>query len=167
MATRSLFLSALLGWFISLGLSGCSGDSGSGPAQVRWDRTTCDRCRMLLSDPRHAAQVRLKEAGEHSRVYFFDDIGCALIWLEEKPDRQQAVGEIWVNDWHDGQWLDARRAFYVSGQTTPMEYGLGAQSNPVPGALDFADARDHVFRIEQRFNQAQPPGQAPARKPAP
>lgn len=162
MATNPLSLVLLLSAFLtSLALSGCSGDSGTGPAQVRWDRTTCDRCRMLLSDHKHAAQVRLNEAEGRSRVYFFDDIGCALIWLENRPERRQAAGEIWVNDWRDGQWLDARRAFYVSGQTTPMEYGLGAQANPVPEALDFAAARNHVFAVEHRFNQT------PARKPAP
>lgn len=158
--TYALLLSALLA---GIALSGCSSDSGTGPAQVRWDRTTCDRCRMLLSDHKHAAQVRVKEAEGRSQVYFFDDIGCAMVWLEDKPWRQQPATEIWVNDRHDGQWLDARRAFYVRGQTTPMEYGLGAQSNPVPEALDFAAARNHVLAVEQRFNQAPPP----ARKPAP
>ncbi|WP_459870966.1 nitrous oxide reductase accessory protein NosL [Endothiovibrio diazotrophicus] len=133
-------------------LSGCGGDPGTGPVEVHWDRQVCDRCRMALSDPHHAAQVRWQEAGGRSRVALFDDLGCALIWLEEKPFRDAASTEIWVNDWRNGTWIDARRATYLTGQVTPMEYGLGAQPEPAPGGLDFARAKALVFDEERRFN---------------
>ncbi|MCB1861306.1 MAG: hypothetical protein KDI47_06200, partial [Gammaproteobacteria bacterium] len=35
---------------------------------------------------------------------------------------------------------------------TPMEYGLGAQSDPAPEALDFEQAKAHVVEVEKRFN---------------
>ena len=49
----------LLGLLSVLAMSGagCSGDPGTGPLEVRWDRFSCDRCRMVLSDPKHSAQV--------------------------------------------------------------------------------------------------------------
>ena len=39
-------------------LAACSGDPGTGPAEVTWDRDACARCNMVLSDRHHSAQVR-------------------------------------------------------------------------------------------------------------
>ena len=33
-----------------------------------------------------------------------------------------------------------------------MEYGLGAQDVPAPGAIDFERAIAHIWEIEKRFN---------------
>lgn len=132
-------------------LSGCGGDPGTGPVEVKWDRTTCERCRMVLSDRHHGAQVRLPAVGEgRSRVLPFDDLGCALVWLEGQPGRDDPRIEIWVNDWRTGGWIDARRATYLPGQVTPMEYGFGAQSDPHPNGLDFTRTREQVLDQERR-----------------
>ncbi|OQX30569.1 MAG: hypothetical protein B0D96_10520 [Candidatus Sedimenticola endophacoides] len=136
-------------------LAACGGDPGSGAVEPRWDRTTCERCRMSVSDPRHTAQVRQPLAGGRSRVVMFDDIGCALLWLDDKLWRDDPRTEIWVTDHRDGRWIDARRASYVTGNNTPMAYGLGAQDEAVDGALDFTQARRHIFETEIRFNTHQ------------
>lgn len=133
-------------------LAACSGDPGTGPVEVKWDRDTCERCRMVLSDRHHSAQVRGGPAGEKARVFMFDDIGCAVIWLEDKSWKDDPRTEIWVSDRRSGEWLDARKAAYVGGELTPMEYGLGAQMEPAPGALNFAQAKAHIFDVEARFN---------------
>ena len=135
-------LSALL-------LVACGGDPGNGPVEVKWDRVACERCRMVLSDRHHAAQVRVREPDGRSRVFQFDDIGCALVWLREDPSRETKASEIWVNDWRTGDWIDARKASYVPDQVTPMEYGLGAQPDPGDATLSFEQARARVFEIEQ------------------
>jgi nitrous oxide reductase accessory protein NosL len=133
-------------------LAGCGDDPGTGPVAVRWDRVTCERCRMVLSDRHHSAQVRTLAAGGRSQVRFFDDIGCAVIWLEDKPFSDDPATEVWVNDWRSGEWIDARTAYYLTGQETPMQYGLGAQPEPADGALEYARAKAHVFEVERRFN---------------
>lgn len=138
-------------WLALLSLGGC-GDPGTGPVDVKWDRVTCERCRMVLSDRQHAAQVRVREADGRSRVHLFDDIGCAVIWLEDKAWRDDPTTEIWVTDWRNGEWIDARTATWITGRVTPMEYGLGAQSEPVSGGLDYAQARERIFEVERRFN---------------
>jgi hypothetical protein len=33
-----------------------------------------------------------------------------------------------------------------------MEYGLGAQPDPAPGALNFDQAREHIFEVERKHN---------------
>ncbi len=132
------------------GMLGCSGDPGTGPVDVKWDRYTCEHCRMVISDPEHAVQIRVKSPGRRSQMHFFDDIGCALVWLEDKPFRDASDTEIWVADWRNGHWIDARKAYYLPGQVTPMQYGLGAQSDPRADALSFAQAKAHIFQVEQR-----------------
>jgi copper chaperone NosL len=134
-------------------LAGCSGDPGSGPKPVNWDRDSCERCRMVLSDRVHSAQVRYQPEGKkRSKVLMFDDIGCAVLWLEDKPWKDDPATELWVADYRNGQWIDARSAYYVTGRITPMEYGLGALPEKVPGAFDFTQAKAHIYDVEKRFN---------------
>lgn len=131
----------------------CSAPPDTGPVEVKWDRDVCKRCSMVLSDRYHSAQIRAREKKDkHSKVYLFDDIGCALIWLDDKPWRDDPQTEIWVNDHRDGSWIDARKAYYIPGQITPMEYGLGAQPEPADNALNFEQARQQIFAMEKRFN---------------
>lgn len=143
----------LLAGLMLLFLAACSVDPGSGPADVKWDRDACERCRMVLSDRHHSAQVRyFPPDKKRSRVMKFDDIGCALIWLEEQPWKDDPKTQIWVADRNGAGWIDARTATYIKGDITPMEYGLGAQAEAVEGGLDFAQAKAHVFEVEERFN---------------
>ena len=133
-------------------LNGCSVDPGNGPAEVKWDRHACERCRMVLSDRHYSAQVRfLPEGKKRTRVLYFDDIGCAILWLDEKPWKDDPGTEIWATDYRSGDWIDARTATYVKERITPMEYGLGAQFERVPGGLDFEQAKLHVVEVEKRF----------------
>jgi len=144
---------------VLLSLGACSGDLDNGPAEVKWDRYTCERCRMVLSDRQHAAQIRVPGPDGRAQRYYFDDLGCALVWLQDQPFRDAPDTKIWVNDWRTGQWIDARSATYLSGQITPMGYGLGAQSDPHPGGLDFAQARQRILERERGVNRhgAHPP----------
>ena len=140
-----------LGLAWALLLTGC-GEQTTGPVDLRFDRVTCERCRMVLSDPRHAAQVRVTAADGRSLVHAFDDLGCAVIWLESRPERDAPGTEVWVSDWRTGDWIDAASAAYVADQVTPMGYGLGAQPEAAPGTLNFAEAKARIFEVEQTFN---------------
>lgn len=131
-------------------LTGCSRESETGPAEVRWDRETCTRCAMAVSDRHHAAQVRGGPAGARTRVYKFDDIGCAVIWLDQQAWRDEPHTEIWVTDHRTGQWIDARTATYVTGRVTPMGYGLGAQQAASAEGMDFNQAGRHIHALEAR-----------------
>lgn len=148
---RGAHLARLLALGLSLLVVGC-GNPGTGPADIKWDRMACERCRMVLSDRLHSAQVRVREPDGRSKVLLFDDLGCAVLWLEDKAAKDDPATEIWVNDWRTGDWIDARTASYLTGRVTPMEYGLGAQSDPAPGALNLEQAREHIFAVERRYN---------------
>ena len=71
-------------------LAGCSGEDATGPGEVRWDRESCARCAMAVSDRHFSAQVRGGAAGQRTRLYKFDDIGCAVVWLDQQDWKDDA-----------------------------------------------------------------------------
>ena len=135
---------------ISFLLSACSAEDATGPGDVRWDRETCTRCAMAVSDRHFSAQVRGGTAGQKTRLYKFDDIGCAVVWLDGQSWKDDARTEIWVTDQLSDEWIDARLASYVTGKVTPMDYGLGAQREASPGSMDFTQARKHIYTEDER-----------------
>lgn len=148
---QSIFLTVLV--LLSLGLlSACSNEPQTGPAKVRWDRETCERCLMAVSDRNFSAQIRGGVAGEKQKLYKFDDLGCAVIWLDQQSWKDNPLIEIWVNNFETQAWIDARTAHYVVDRLTPMNYGLGAQSEALPHTLDYTEAKQHIYKIEEQYN---------------
>jgi len=134
-------------------ITGCTGEPDTGPVEVKWDRDTCERCRMVLSDPHFAAQIRYYPEGKkRPKVEKFDDIGCATLWLEDKAWKDDGRTEFWVADHRTKEWIDAKTATYVLKKTTPMEYGLGAQPEATSGGMSFEQAKVHIADVEERFN---------------
>jgi hypothetical protein len=131
-------------------LGGCGKDDGwpEGMQAIKWDRDTCVRCNMVISDRRFAVEMR---GGPKSTVFKFDDIGCAAFWLRDKvadyPWIAEAATRLWVAEVNSKgnavAWLDARGAQYL-GKTSPMGYNFGAVAHPQPGSMDFETMRQHV-----------------------
>ena len=119
----SLLLSAL---FLTLSFSGCEKKSTTAVAKVHWDRDMCARCVMVVSDRVNTVQVRHPETG---KTYMFDDLGCTVLWFEEENIAWKDKAVIWINDNKTGKWINARTAFYDTGNITPMDYGFAAHKD--------------------------------------
>lgn len=133
-------------------LAGCGNNNQTGPVEVKWDRNACHRCQMMLSDRNFSAQVRVFPKAKRSKVYKFDDMGCAVLWLEQQAYKDDPKTEIWVNDYKTKQWLDAKKAWFVKGEISPMGYGLGAEKEKTEGALNFNQAVKHIEDVEKKLN---------------
>ena len=133
-------------------LSACTGEQQTGPAEVRWDQNTCERCRMMLSDRNFAAQIRYFTEEQKNKVAKFDDIGCAVLWLEKQKWKDDSKTEIWVTDHTNGKWIDARKATYIVNKISPMGYNLGAQTEVASGGLNFEQAKQHIEQVENKTN---------------
>ncbi len=123
-------------------LAGCK--ERKGPEAIHYDRDVCEICNMIISDPRFAVQMR----DPKGRVHKFDDIGDAIHWLHRQDwfKAGRKPKEFWVMNMKDGKtWLDARRAYYLPGQVTPMDYGFGAVPEKEPGAVPFAEMEKRVI----------------------
>ena len=122
-AVRPAALAALLA------LAACAPE---GPAAVAFDRVACAHCRMLVSDPRFAAQLTL-ESGE---VLFYDDPGCLLL---DRVERARKTRAAWFHDSAGEGWLAEAEVAFVRGAETPMGYGYAAvRAGSVAGAEDAA-----------------------------
>lgn len=133
-------------------LSACTGEPQTGPVNTKWDRDNCERCRMVLSEPHFATQIRYFPPGKRSKVAKFDDFGCAVLWLQDKPWQKDSQTEIWVADHRNGEWINALTATYVPRNNTPMAYGLGAQTENASDGKNFEQAIIHISEIEKRHN---------------
>jgi len=125
---------------VGVGMAGCGG--GGGPAPIRWGRENCDYCGMIIDDPHCAGEVR---GGPQDKLWKFDDIGCAAMFLAKQPWADDPATGIWVGDNDRGNWLDGRAAWYVGGKTSPMAYGFIAIAQRREGAMDFAAFRAAVL----------------------
>ena len=93
----SVLITAVL---CSLSLSACSDRESLSPKDPAWDRDVCHRCQMMISDRNYSAQVINPAKGEH---YFFDDLGCALNWLQETKPVWKNEALIYANDARSGK----------------------------------------------------------------
>ena len=137
-------------------LSACGSDKQTGAVDTKWDRDVCERCMMMLSDRNFSAQVRIFPPGKRSKVYKFDDLGCAVLWLNKAEKqavyRKDPKTEIWVNDYKTKEWIDAKKAWYIKDEISPMGYGLGAQLENAEGALNYDQAVEHIYVVEDKLN---------------
>lgn len=139
---------ALMPLAAALAACGSKGDWPEGMAEIKWDRDTCTRCSMVISDRRFAAELR---GGEKDTVFKFDDVGCAVFWMRDKakdfPWLAEPATRFWVADvtGKGGTWLEARKAHYGSGAMSPMGYNFSARAYAEAGSLDFAAMAAHVL----------------------
>lgn len=123
-------------------LAGCGEEKG--PVPIRYDRDVCEICNMIISDPRFAAEIRAPDG----KVHKFDDIGDAIHWLHQQEwfKAGKKPKEFWVMNYRDGKtWLDARKAWYVPGVISPMDYGFGAVPQQEPGAIGYEEMERRVL----------------------
>ncbi len=144
----AVFLMVISGFSIS----GCSKKDQKEPVKMHWDRDMCERCKMAISERKYAAQIVNPKTGKH---YKFDDLGCAVLWLDEEkiPWKDKAI--IWVTDAKTGKWIDAKTAMYTDDSITPMAYGISAFTKDTfpkgKKVLTFEEAKKVINKIE-KFN---------------
>jgi len=144
--------SSLAGWVVLLSLLVSCSDRNEEqlPVDFVWDRVACEQCKMALSDHRYSAQV----IDDRGKPYYFDDIGCAILWLEGQPWRDKA--RVWVNDFKTTEWIEASRANWTYGDPkTPMGYGFTATLASVENGMTYRKVEEmmlsgnHLANINQ------------------
>ena len=127
--------------FIVLFLASCQKETSDEPNKVHWDRDMCDRCKMVISERNHAAQVINPQNG---RVHKFDDIGCVPLWFKEESIEWKDNAKIWITDIKTSKWIDARTAYYDTMNVTPMAYGFGAheKKEDIQAGLEIIDFKE-------------------------
>ncbi len=97
----------------------------SGPEEIAWGRDTCAQCRMILSQPGFAGEVR----DARGVLTKYDDLGCMLSAMRAK---QGPMPEAWVEDHAGRGFVPLLSATLVDapGARTPMGHGIVAFADP-------------------------------------
>ncbi len=94
----------------------------------------CSECNMVIEDMPYQAQV----VTQNGDTYFFDDIGCVVLWLEKhhKPIAKMATQTL---DTH--RWIDPKKAWYTRTANDPMGYGFAAYEMHKEGLIPYRQMR--------------------------
>lgn len=127
-------------------LAACNEDDPwpEGMTPIKWDRDTCQRCKMIISDRRFAVEIK---GGPKDTVFKFDDIGCAATWrvekIEDYPWMTASDTRFWVAAYPGGGkiWLDPQTAHFQSGHTSPMGYNYAAFASAQADSISYVDVQ--------------------------
>ncbi len=112
------------------------------PLPIKPSHYNDTECKMVISDTTHACEV----VAPDGKTWFFDDPGCMIKWLEDKPFKEEAV--LWTKAIDTGKWIDARKACYSMTDKTPMHYGFGAREKCEEGYIGFEEMHMKMLRGE-------------------
>lgn len=128
---------------------GCSGEIDTSAKEVNWDRAQCERCAMMLGDKDFAAQVVSLEDGKE---YNFDDIGCAVKWLNNAGNLHKLDNvNLFVRNSENDKFIDAKEAKYTTDRISPMSFNFLA--HPVKTELnDYLTFQEIVLQINGTSN---------------
>ena len=104
------------------------------------------QCKMYIETQKHSAEVILDD----HRTYFFDDVGCMVLWLKNKKNLQNYHSYVFTEDTH--RWLEANKACYKIGIHTPMHYGFGAYEKKMQGCISYDNFKLKMYRGETMAN---------------
>ena len=105
-------------------------------------------CGMVIDELDYASQV----VSAKGKTWFFHDHGDFVLWLKDKPFKDDVV--IWVMSRDTHRWIDAKKAFYSVNESTPMGYGFGAYKKRSDDMIDFDTMRLKTLRGETLNNPA-------------
>lgn len=106
------------------------------PIDPVWGKAPCAHCAMLIGDKRFAAQGLLD--GDR---FFFDDIGCLVLWAEEHK-----AARLWSHRAEGDGWEEATTTRYASGTRTPMGFDVEVRAG---GPLSWDEVRQRVVQKAQ------------------
>jgi copper chaperone NosL len=145
---RGIIIAVAFGFFFLFLLACKGGNEEQLPVDFVWDRVACEECKNALSDPHYSAQVIYP----NGKAYYFDDIGCAILWLRRQPWKDKS--RTWVNDVKTTGWVEAQKANWISEDPqTPMGYGFAATLSAVENALDYETVKKRMLGGKTLVNE--------------
>jgi len=122
------------------------GNIAQKPLPIKLNKTNDTECAMLIKTEKNSAEVALKDG----RTWFFDDPGCMVKWLKNKPFKDSA--KLWVHTVDTSRWIDAKKAKYSIDYHSAMHYGFGSLEKGNDKAIDFKEMTLRMYRGETLAN---------------
>lgn len=122
---------------------GCEKQDPNAAHKIHYDRDMCAECKMVISDRNYAVQI---VNPERNKAYNFDDIGCAIIWMEQSTETWLDTAPMYVADQKTAELIPSREVYWAKGFTTPMDFGFGAfKVKPEGRTYDFLEVYKDVL----------------------
>jgi len=118
-------------------------NSAKTPLEFKDNTLQCPECHMYIVGKKYTAQIITQD----SKTHFFDDIGCAILWMRDHKIEPQTI-TMWVYSSDTNRYINAFKALYSIIDETPMHYGFGAYEHPKEGYIDFDEMRLRMLRGE-------------------
>jgi len=122
------------------------GNIGMTPIDIKLNATNDTHCKMIIKSLENTAEV----VDKSGRTWFFDDVGCMILWIEGKSFKESA--NLWVHTVDSKKWVDAKKAFYGVTDHTAMHYGFGARESKTDKSIDYDEMRLRMLRGENLTN---------------
>ncbi len=133
-------------FILSFSFLGCEKQNQDGPHKIHYDRDMCAECKMVISDRNYAVQIINPEK---NKAYNFDDIGCAIIWMENSSEKWLDKAKMFVADQKTAELIPSREVYWKKGYTTPMDFGFAAfKLKPEGRIYDFIEVYKDVLASE-------------------
>ena len=115
------------------------GNSGYKAIDIHANEYSCAECKMDIKKTAYASQV-VKQNGN---TYFFDDIGCMMLWLKE---HHTDVVKQYVRTLDTQHWVEAEKAHYSRIAPSPMGYGFGAVEASKKGLVSYDEMKSLMLK---------------------
>lgn len=141
---KSLFF--ILNFLLLLFISGCNSSSAfSSEDSGDKHKEVCPKCNMELP----ASNIYTAKLQAQNRNYSFDDIGCLVLWSQEKEINMDDA-EVFANDIQ--RYIDVSKAYFSFNEKTPMSYGFGAYEIEKENTIKMDDVKLRILRGEHMGN---------------
>jgi len=107
-----------------------AGNSDHKAIDIKSAEYSCSKCKMDVKNLDYAVQVVM----QNGDTYFFDDIGCMILWLKE---HQGDVAKRYVKTLDTKRWIEVEKAHYSRIAPSPMGYGFGAVEASKEGLVSY------------------------------
>ena len=110
------------------------GNTAHKPITILPKTYQCSECNMVVEDLDYMAEV-VREDGV---TYFFDDIGCVVLWLESNKLENPTL---LTKTLDSKSWISATEAWYTRTANSPMGYGFAAYEKKSEGFIPYSEMR--------------------------
>ncbi len=122
--TFSIVIAIIVILFLALGTQEGAryvykGNKAHQAVEIKPKEYQCSECNMNVEKLEYAAQI-ITENGD---TYFFDDIGCVVLWLKS---HKVPIVKILTQTLDTHKWIEAEKAWYSRIAPSPMGYGFAA-----------------------------------------
>jgi len=94
----------------------------------------CSECSMPIEAMAYSVEL-ITEEGD---TYFFDEIGCAVLWLKT---HQPKIARFVTQTLDTHHWIAVKKAYYSRTAPSPMGYGFGALEHPRARDIPYEEMR--------------------------